>query len=402
MALYSFAAVQLATLLVQETKAAIYETAIGVAQAVGLPVSTWQAGDPTRSMYHLESEILSTLEDVVVGFIRSGFLDYAAEAAAADPKGRAWLNINAKQTFNVDVPEATFATVRIVLTNNGGGNYPEIEVGDIIVKNPISGKTYTNTEAGSLASGPGTTLPLDFVADEAGSDSSAGGGEINEVVAGPLGVTCSNPLAAVGNDEQDPATTVQQCRDKLGSLSPNGPKEAYTYVARNPALTGTTAVTRARAYGSSETGDVVLYLAGPSGGVAEPDRVLVEAAVLKWATPICITPTVLAATNVAVNVKYSLWIYKSCNKTADEVKADVQAALAQMLATREIGGDIIPPSATGSLYHSLIESTIRETFAQTFRVEVTSPAADTPIANGQVATLGVVDPTSAVNIVVDP
>jgi len=403
MALFSFATVQLATLLIQETKAAIYETAIGVARAVGVPVDTWQPGDPTRSLYHLESEVLESLEGIVVGFIRSGFLDYAAQAALdnpSDPKARGWLNVVAKQVFNVDVPEATAATTDVVLTNTGGGYYPDIAAGDLTFKCSLSKKTYTNTTGGTLASGPGTTLTVTVRADELGSDSSAGATEINELVTGLIGVTCSNPLAAVGTDEQDPATTVQQCRDKLGSLSPNGPKEAYSFVARNPTLSGTTAVTRPRVYGNSDIGEVTTYLAGPSGGVAEPDRVLVEAAIVKWATPLCITPTVLAATNVTVNVTYALWIYKSVNKTEAEIKADIETALEQMFSTRAIGGDIIQPATSGSLYHSLIESTIREVFPQTFRVDVATPAGDTAITNGQVATLGTV--TGNVQIVVDP
>lgn len=214
-----------------------------------------------------------------------------------------------------------------------------------------------------------------------------------------LGVTCANANAAVGTDEQAPDITVQQCRDKLSSLSPNGPRGAYSYVARNPDLSGTNAVTRVREYGDSDTGDVSVYLAGPSGGVLEADRALVEEAILLWATPLCITPTVLSATNVPVAVTYELWIYKSCNKTADEVEEAIQIALENLFATRPIGGDIIPPSS-GAMYHSLIESAIRGVFPQTFRVLLTSPSSDTALANGQVATLSTVTPT--VHVVVDP
>ena len=86
--------ISLATLLIQETKAAIYEYALGVANAIGLPVSTWQAGDPTRSQFHVESEMFATLEEIVVGYIRSGFLDYAAEAAATgNAKSILWLKV---------------------------------------------------------------------------------------------------------------------------------------------------------------------------------------------------------------------------------------------------------------------------------------------------------------------
>lgn len=381
-------AVSLASLLVRQGKAVLYTAAIGVATVIGLPVSTWQAGDPTRSLYHVESEILDTLEANVIGYIQSGFLDYATGI---------WLKVLAQQVYGVVVPDATFATTDVLLTNTGGGVY-DFDPGDLILKSTTSGKTYRNTTGGPL--GIGGTLTVTVIADEAGSGSSAGAGEINDLVTGQLGVTCANATAAVGVDEQDESVTKQQCRDKLGSLSPNGPKEAYSYVARNSTLSGTNAVTRVRVFGNSDTGDVTVYLAGPGGGVAEADRALVETAIRTYATPLCITPTVFAATNVVIPVTYTLWLYKSANKTAAEAAVDIEAALEAMLASRAIGGDIIAPATSGSLYRSMIDSTIRTTFPQAFRVTVDTPTGDTALTNGQVAVLGTV--TFTINLVTDP
>lgn len=378
----------LASLLVQNTKAYIYDYALAIAETVGLPVTTWQPGDPTRSLYHVESELLATLEDVVVNFIKAGFLDYAEGD---------WLEILAEQVYNVIVPGATYASTDVTLTNTGGGTYI-IDAGDLTFKNSTTGKTYHNTTGGTLNAG--STLVVTVEADEAGSDSSAAATEIDEMVTALLGVTCSNAIAAVGTDKQEEDTTRQQCRDKLGSFSPNGPREAYSYVARNSELTGTTAVTRTRVYADSDTGDVTVYLAGPSGAVAAADVLLVEAAILEWATPLCITPTVLSVTPVTVPITYTLWLYKSANKSADEAAEDVEAALEQMFAVRPIGGDILDGDTTGNLYKSMIESTIRATFPDAFRVSVSLPAADTALTNGQLAVLGTITPT--INIVRDP
>lgn len=385
--------VSLATLLVQETKEAIYSTALGVATALGLPVSTWQAGDPTRSLYHVESEMIATLEAVVVGFVQSGFLDYATGD---------WLTILADQVYGVTRPTATYASTDVLLTNAGGGVYT-IAAGDLTFKNTDSGMTYRNTSGGTLVAKVGATdgeLTVSVVADEPGTESNAAAGEIDSLVTTLLGVTCSNAVAAAGTDEQDDATTRIQCRERLGRLSPNGPKEAYNDVARDSALTGTTVVTRVRTYADSDTGDVTVYLAGASGAVTEPDRLLVEDAILEWATPLTITPTVLSVANVVVPITYELWLYKSCNATAAEVEDAVEAALTTMFAARPIGGDIIAPAVTGSLYRTMIESTIRSVYSQAFRVSVTSPAGDTALTNGQVAALGAITPV--VNLVVDP
>lgn len=388
----------LASLLVRETKEAIYARALDIATALGLPVSSWQPGDPTRSYYHLQSEVLDALEGVVVGFIGGGYLDFAPADNLAG-QDFSWLDIVAKQVFNVDVQQASFATTSVVLTNGGGGLYDDIEPGDLTFKNSTTDKTYRNTTGGTLASGPGTTLTVTVVADEAGSDSSAGAGEIDEMVTTLLGVTCTNPTAAVGTDKWDRATIIQQCRDKLGSFSPNGPREAYAYVARNAELTGTTVVTRVRVYADSDTGAVTVYLASGSGGVLEPDRALVEAAILKWATPLCITPTVLSATPNVIDVTYELWVYKSVNKTAAEIEDDVEAALEQMLAKRPIGGDVIAP-ATGRVYHTMIDSTIRGLYPQNFRVSLSVPSGDIDLAENEVPALGTV--TATIHIVQDP
>lgn len=393
----------LANLIVQQTKEEIYDFALGIAESVGLNVSSWQPGDPTRSLYHVESELLATLETLVVNYIKSGFLDLAADLAKADSSASVWLKVLADQVYGVTVPEATYAsTTTMVLTNNGGGFYPDIEPNELTFRSSLSGKTYHNTTGGTLNSGPGTTLTLTIEADEAGSESSAGAGEIDEMVTTLLGVTCSNTAAAVGQDEQDPDTTVQQCRDKLGSFSVEGPKEAYSFVAKDPSRTGTNGITRSRVFSDSDTGDVTVILAGPSGPISGPDLALAEIAIAKWATPLCITPTVESASGVAQGITYRLWIYKAVNMTVAEIEATVQSALETMIRTRPIGGDIIEPDTTGKLYRDLIRTTIARAFAPglAFRVEVDLPATDPGLANNEVTTLGTV--TATVTLVTDP
>lgn len=384
--------ISLATLIISETKAAIYRTALGIASSIGLPVSSWQAGDPTRALFYAHAESLEARDDNASGYIRSGFLDYA--------EGE-WLKVHAEQQFGVTVPAATSATTNVTLTNPGGGRYPDIEPGDLTFKNTTSGKTYTNSTGGTLESGPGTTLTVTVIADEPGSDSSAAAGEIDDLVT-PLGATtCTNAVAAIGIDEQSAATTRAQCRARRGRATPNGPKDAYTDVVLDPELTGTNGITRARSYGDSDTGNVTVYLAGPGGAVSEVDRALAEDAVLENATPLCITPTVLSCTNAPVAVTYSLWLYKRANKTAAAAEEDIEEALEQMFAARPIGGDIIEPDTTGKLYRSLIESTIRGVFPEdAFRVSLSVPATDTALTNGQVAALGAV--TATIHIVKDP
>ena len=78
---------------------------------------------------------------------------------------------------------------------------------------------------------------------------------------------------------------------------------------------------------------------------------------------------------------------------------EIAAALQRVFASERIGGDIIEPATTGYLYKSLIESTIRSTHAQAFRVALTSPATDTALENNEVAVLGAI--TATINFIDD-
>lgn len=382
----------LASLLIQETKAQIYDKALVLAESLGVPTTSWEPGDPTRSTYHLVSEILSELEGVVARFVASGFLDHA--------EGE-WLTLLAKQVYNVDRIPATYATTAATLTNGGGGIYP-IAAGELTFRNTATGKTYRNTNPSveTLASGPGTTLTVDVVADEAGTASNAIATEIDALVTGLLGVTVSNAAAATATDEESDASLRDRCRNKLASLSPNGPRGAYEYVATTPDLAGTSEVTRVRTIPDSDTGDLVMYVAGSSGAITTEALALVEAAILRYATPLTITPTVNNATNITIDVTYQLWLYEAAGVTTDEAETAVAAALAALMLARPIGGDVIG-SDTGRIYQSLIESTIRETYpGQAFHVVVSAPAADTDLTIGQVGVLGTVTPT--ITFEVDP
>lgn len=386
--------VSLASLVIQQTKVEVYTFALGIATAIGLPVSSWQAGDPSRALFNVEAEMFSgPLEASVVGLIRSRFLDLATGE---------WLKVKAEQDYGVIVPPATYATTDLTLTNSSGFVYTN-DANDLTFKNTTTGKTYHNITGGTLAAKVGATpgtLTVTVVADEQGSDSSAGVGEIDSIVTTLNGVTCSNAVAAIGVDEQSGDTTRALCRARLARRSANGAKGAYVDTAMDSTLTATSGITNARSYGDSDTGDVTLYLRGPSGAVSSTDRTLVETAVLSTCTPLCITPTVISAANVVIAITYSMSLYKSCNKTAADAAADIEKALEALFAARPIGGDIIAPATTGKLYRSLIQSTIQSVFPQAFNVVVSAPSGDTDLTNGQVAALGVVTP--AITLVKDP
>lgn len=369
-------AITLTALLTSRGRAQLLADGLEIAESLTLPVTSWLTGDPTRALFVFLAGILGeALEPMATDMIKAGFKDHAEEDG---------LTILAKQQFNVDRVEATYASTEIVLTNGSGANYP-LEAGDVIVKSTTSDATYTSTSGGTLA--PLGTLTIDVVADVAGSDSSAAIGEIDDLVTTLLGVTCTNPAAAVGLDEETDESVVERCDDKLASFSPNGPRDVYDYVARTSDLTGIETITRSRSTHDSDYGQVTLYVADADGAVSGGDLTAVQDAIVEWGAPLCITPTAVSASALAVPITYELWLYESVNQTEAEVEEAVNDALTALFAARPIGGDIKAPAVTGSINVALIRGTIRNVYPNhTIDVVVTVPAADTALTIGQVAT----------------
>lgn len=372
----------LAQLLVQETTTAIYDRAIELATSVGLPVTSWQPGDPTRSLYHLLSRTLSSAEQIVVKYIAAGFLDHATGE---------WLILLAKQVYDVDAIEATRATCTCLLTNLGGGNYT-FEPGDITAKTTTA--TYHNTTGGTL-SGVGATLSLEFESDDVGSNGSAAAHAITALDTSLPYITITNTTAALGLDKESDESLRIRCRAKLGMLSPTGPKDAYNYIATSTV----SSVTRAKTVGDSAYGSVDVYVASTYGTVGQTDLTTITKAISQSVAPQCVSFRVNSAAVSTVIVNYQLWLYDTVGKTQAEIKAEVEAALIALFASRPIGGDVIS-GLSGAMYLSLIKRTIESVYPNhAFRVELTSPAADVVLAANEVASLSHDPANSTVTLV---
>lgn len=373
----------LAQLAIAETESAIYSRALAIATSIGLPVTSWHAGDPTRSLYHLLAKTLASAEGIVAKYIAAGFLDYATGE---------WLALLAKQVYDVDRVEATYATCTCRLTSTNSGPF-EFDPGDITVKKPNSSVTYHNTEGGSVA-GNGT-LDLAFVADQAGKDGSASPNEITEFVTTYLKLAVTNTTAAVGIDSETDDSLRSRCRAKLGALSPNGPADAYNYVATSTVAS----VTRAKTVGDNVDGTVTVYVASDSGVVQPADVTTIQTAITTLATPQCVAATVVSATPKTVVVDYDIWLYSTVGESETQIRAAISEALSAMFRARPIGGDVIP-GEPGRIYHSLISRTIEAVYpAHAYRVRVNLPTSDVTLAANEVAVLSHVPADSGVTLV---
>lgn len=384
--------ISILALFTPETATKIFDLGISLAKIVGLPVTSWRTGDPTRSLYKYLATKLAAVDQTVANLARSAVLSVLVQAANSGDAGAvAWLKVVALEQFGIEVQEATFATSAagfgVTLLNTGGGNYP-IDPGDVTFKSSVTGKTYHNTNGGTLAPGPGTTITLEFTADEAGSDSTVAADEIDEMVTTLLGVEIQSSAAAVGLDEESPDSVHQRCKDSLAALSPNGPNDVYRYVALNSDLTGITTVTRAESI-NNEDGTVTIYIANATGSATGPEIAAVQAAIDKWATPNCVTALVFAATGVTVNTVATVAYGGSLSD--DDLETAIANKISAALSALRIGGVLLVGGDRG-VARDMIIAAIRSIDGIT-SVSLGTPAADILLDPNEVPVPGSCDIT---------
>jgi hypothetical protein len=362
------------TLFLAETAERLLALGLQVAQALGLPTTSWRTGDPEPTLLEFTAEALETRDQQLTDYIMAGWLS-SAVARARETGSQAWLELLAYEMFGVTVPGAGYATPSITLVNSGGGNYPR-GIGEITVRNSSTGKTYHNTDAPAPLNG-GATVTYTLEADEAGSASGVAVDEIDEIVTTMLGVTISGNTSGFASDAPTPEEIQTLCLATLGALSPNGPPDAYAYVCLTPALSGQTEVTRAYAYKFSTSGQVQVVVASATGAVSVGSLAQCQDAVEKYATPLCITPTVSSA------VPYVVAVTATVHGAAipSDYVAKIEAAVAAYFASVKIAGTVARSAIIAAIHNAVPEVDV---------VTLTAPVADIALGALEVPTSGAV------------
>jgi len=345
---------------------------VDIATGVGLQTQNWASGGYTRILVALFSQFYKTSSDVVPLIAAGGLLDWAEGA---------WLALLAKQVFNVDKIEATFAAAveGITLTNTGGGFFT-FDARDIVFKRTSTGKTYHNTSAGTLSAG--ATLELDIEADEAGSDSNAPVATITELVTTLLGVTCTNTVALVGlNEESDPELR-QRCRDSNAARSIGGVKKAYEFFAKSARRADGTpvGVTRVLVPPADGTGTGTIYIAGAGGAIPGPDVTVVQGVFDADVTHYGFTATAASAVDKSIDAPCTIWIPSSLGLSTEQAQQKVLDALEAYVQAAPIGGFIISPTA-GRIYWRALLGVVASAIPGTLKAQLTSEADITIAAN---------------------
>lgn len=334
----------LATLFVAKTAAQILDASLSFATFLGLPVTSWRTGDPTKTQFEAQAEHLAILDQNLAEYVKGGYLDTATGV---------WLTIYAEQAYGVTRGAASVASAELTLTNSGAGVY-SWDANDLTFTNPTTGKTYKNAEAVSL-SGVGATATFIFTAEEAGSASTTGDDTL-ELLTSVLGVTVTSNDAAIGIDEQSDSELRTACRESLAALSPNGPSDAYRYVATNSELTGATTCNKVAVYADDPTGLVTVYVSNYADQVNAPDLVLVENALRLLCLPLCVSLDVVNATQIDQNVTVSLFVHPSAVSNPS-IKAIAELAIETLFVATPIGGRVHTSSIVGAVF-AAVESEV--------------------------------------------
>lgn len=358
---------------------------LAVLVTVGFPVSAWQPGSIALAILDVLATVYSAFTLVAAAAINGGFLDTAAGA---------WLTYKAQSDYDVTRFPATFATGKITLTNTGGGLFV-IEPGDLTFAHETTKKTYRNTQGGTLAPGPGTTLTLDIIAEEVGTASGANPATITTLVTSLLLVTVSNASSLVGQDEEADDLLRIRCRLARGRLSPNGPRAAYEYYARSAVRADGSAigVTRVRFPTPPGDGSLTVIVADDDGGIpgdaddASTDLGIIARDIRLNVIPWGIGPvTIMSAAELTVAVTATIYVKAAAGLTTLAVEALATAGLKAFFPTVPIAGWDL--GAGGKLPRNALVGAIEGASADFISATVATPGSDTTVLGTYVPVLG--------------
>ncbi len=294
-----------------------------------VPADKWRKGGVASSILTVASIILSMFSFIIATVIQGFFLPTSSGVG---------LKALAFYVYGVDVPEATFATGNVTLTNAGGGVYSQA-VGTYSVSNPTTGAVYTNAEAFVLSAT--STATVLFRASDIGSAGNSVPGAVTNQVTGLIGVTVSNPTAFVGTDSPNDAAIRLLCTNKLASLSVRGVRTVYAYAiqtATNPTTLGAVNINRWSITESSHLGTVALVVASASGVVAADDLTGIRTRIEEVARPSGVGVTVTAAVDEIYAPTITIWVSAPAGSSSVAIKAIIDTAISDFISVYPIGG----------------------------------------------------------------
>lgn len=330
------------------------------------PVDSWQAGSVARTLIEIDAQAIASLSNTVKTIAEGGFLDRA--------KGP-WLDLLVSNFYDLTRNVAVVARGPVTLTDAQSSGPHTIVPGDLWFASS-NGLRYTNVTGGTLPKGG--TLAVTVQAEAGGAAYNVAVGTITTMITPLPGVTATNPTSGngvwqttSGTDEESDAAYSTRAKARWAALGSGATAEAYALWA----ATASAEVTRTTVGPDPLVpGQVLVYIAGASG--AFPGGSTVPATVqanIDPRTPLGISAVVVSATNVVVPIVATVRV-KAAYRTAAEVA--VASNMEAFFSSLPIGATV---------YRSaIIEQAMIVDGVEDFAMS--SPAADTVLSGGQVAT----------------
>ena len=379
------------------TAAEVKQEILDLCATGGLPTTSWQSGSVIRTIIAVMSNVIAIKSEVEVEIAKAGFGDLASPD---------WATIFAQAIYDVIRVLAEPATGTVTLTNTSLTNYSK-NPGELIVAQDSGGAhpgvTYRNQDA-IVIPASGTLADVAVASDITGTQADASPNTVTILVSSLVGVTVTNPDPILGADDETTTALILRTRAKLASLSPLGPKDAYNYVVTTPfssfpAIAGQTIddasspITRSSTTSDPTTGFLSVYIANAEGAPVSGDVDLAQEAVDKWAEPLCDTATVIAASELSIDVTYTVNLQSSM--TSAQVESLISLALSTYFAMLPIGGVVIPSvdPDNGYVFREPITQIIHDAVPGVKLVSLSVPSSDTLVAANEVPVLGTVTAT---------
>lgn len=346
----------------------LYQDALDLARDALSTITAWQPAEPARGLFDVVSRAFAAVwNGQALPAIRARFWDDAPDDDL--------LTIDVWTSTGALRKSSTFASVRLVVENRGGGVYSPIQAGAIRVRNSAN-KTFTNVDTGNLAAWPGAgpypTVTLTFRADEPGSGSNTAVGGIDTAPVTAPGanvVVQTNATEAIGQDREDKAALLTRARVAPSAASAAGPRRAYEYVATSTRRPGgvdpdrllvtletdiATAVNRVHVENLGG-GSCNVWLADPTGpaqgtiGVVDSDVWLVNRALQELVVPTGITATVAPAVAISPAYTFTLILDPASKVAPADAVARSQASIQAWQRAFPIGGRAVNLSRYATL-----------------------------------------------------
>jgi uncharacterized phage protein gp47/JayE len=358
-------------LMVPITRDQFVESMLQILADLGLPTTAWQEVSAVREIIYAAANSDAILSDSITPAARAGLLDYTEGD---------WLTLTASQVYGVARILATIATGDIMLTESDGTPHT-FAAGDVRVLNEDTGKTYTNTEGGSLSANG--TLTIAFAADEPGSGSDLVDGQTLSLITAIPGVAPSWVADLLGQDQETDAALRDRCRDSMAAASPNGPRDAYDYFAKSTLRDDGTAIGVTRSKTVEANATVTVYVADADGAITSPDVAFIQDNIDLHVVPTGFTGIVLSASTLGISVALSLRRTVDASSSQAGLETLITAAIASYFSSIPVGGE------TSQTFHGVFKSTIVQRVRNAggdnvADVVVTLPAADVALANNEV------------------